>query len=147
MDNHIHLILVPSTTEALRATLASVHTRYSQRINRIKGTSGHVFQGRYASFPMDDAYLMAAIRYVENNPVDAGLVKTASDWKWSSARSHLGLAQDRLTDIAALAQHVPNWRAMLEQGLEAAGWNETIERAMRSGQPLGTGTVPSRTVP
>ena len=118
--------------------MASAHTRYAQRINRMQATSGHLFQGRYASYIMDDAHLMAAIRYVENNPVVAGLVRAAGDWRWSSARAHLGLAEDSLTEIAALGQHVPNWRAMLEHGLEAGEMDEAIEASMRTGRPLGS---------
>ena len=138
MTNHVHLILVPATGGGLRAVMASVHTRYAQRINRMQATSGHLFQGRYASYIMDDAHLMAAIRYVENNPVVAGLVRAAGDWRWSSARAHLGLAEDSLTEIAALGQHVPNWRAMLEHGLEAGEMDEAIEASMRTGRPLGS---------
>ncbi len=137
MDNHIHLILVPRTEDGLRAPLASVHTAYSQRINRAQAASGHLFQGRFASYAMDDAHMMVAARYVENNPVAAGLVPRAEDWRWSSARAHVGHGEDGLTDIAALRRHVPNWRAMLARGLEAGEEDEAIERALRSGRPLG----------
>lgn len=139
MDNHVHLILVPRTGDGLRAPLASAHTTYSQRINRAQGLSGHLFQGRFASYAMDEAHLMVAARYVENNPVAAGLVARAEAWPWSSARAHVEGRPDGLTDIAALAAHVPNWRAMLARGLEAADDDERIARAMRSGRPLGAG--------
>ena len=138
MDNHVHLlILVPRDMDGLRAPLASVHTAYSQRVNRAHGLGGHLFQGRYASYPMDDAHLMVAARYIENNPVAAKMVARAEDWPWSSARAHLGLADDGLTDAARLGAHVPNWRAMLARGLEAADDDERIARALRSGRPTG----------
>ena len=137
MDNHVHLILVPADEDGLRAPLASAHTTYLQRVNRAQGLGGHLFQGRYASYAMDDAHLMVAARYVENNPVAAGLVGCAEAWPWSSARAHAEGRPDRLTDIAALAAHVPNWRAMLARGLEAADEDERIARATRSGRPLG----------
>lgn len=137
MDNHVHLILVPRAPDGLRAPLASVHTAYSQRVNRGRGLSGHLFQGRFASYPMDDSHLMAAARYVENNPVAAGLVGSAGEWPWSSARAHLGLGGDGLTDVAALGAHVPDWRAMLARGLEAADEEERVARALRTGRPLG----------
>ena len=139
MDNHVHLILVPAHPDGLRAPLASVHTTFSQRINRALQASGHLFQGRFASYPMDDAHLMAAVRYVENNPVAAHMVRRAEDWPWSSARAHLGYGDDGLTHVAALGQHVANWRAMLERGLEAADEGERIEGALRAGRPLGAG--------
>ena len=142
MDNHVHLILVPARADGLRATLAEAHRRYSRRINFREGWRGYLFQGRFASYPMDDAHLMAAVRYVENNPVAAGMVGEAGDWGWSSARSHLAgqrVADDPLTDVAALSAHVGNWRAMLRVGLEAMddpGEVEAIEARIRTGRPL-----------
>ncbi len=136
MDNHIHLVLVPPTADALRATFARVHTVYAQRFNRERGESGHLFQGRFASYAMDDTHLMVAVRYIETNPVKAGMVARAEDWPWSSARAHINGVPDRLTDVDALGRHVANWRAMLAMGLEAADWDESVERALRSGRPL-----------
>jgi putative transposase len=138
MDNHVHLVLVPPSADALRAAMSSVHTRYAQRINLGQGLSGHLFQGRFASYAMDEAHLMIAVRYVENNPVKAGMVVHAEDWRWSSARAHVLGRDDGLTDVAALGQHVRNWRAYLRDGVEAADRDEALEAALRSGQPLGT---------
>jgi putative transposase len=137
MPNHVHLILVPHASGRLRAVLSSVHTRYAQAINRRKGWSGHLFQDRFRSYAMDDAHLMIAVRYVENNPVKAGLAATAGDWRWSSARAHLGLATDPLTDLAALASYIHNWSAYLRDGIEAADFDEKIEAALRLGRPVG----------
>jgi putative transposase len=146
MDNHIHLILVPSGEDGLRAMLGEAHRRYTRAINFREGWRGHLFQERFASYPMDDAHLMAAIRYVELNPIVAGMVAKAEDWRWSSARSHASgrrTAADPLTDVAALAGHVPNWRAMLRHGLEAGGLGpageavaERIEARLGTGRPL-----------
>lgn len=141
MSNHVHLILTPPSADALRATMASTHTRYAQWINRSQDLSGHLFQGRFHSYAMDDAHLIAAARYVENNPVKAGLVENAEDWHWSSARSHTRKIDDGLTDRNALAQHLPNWRAYLARGAEASEQVEAIEAALLSGQPQGTSPV------
>lgn len=138
MDNHVHLILTPASTDGLRATLASTHTAFSQRINRQHGLDGHLFQGRYRSYPMDDAHLFVAARYIENNPVAAGLVSRAEDWHWSSARAHIEGRPDGLTDISALGAHVPNWRALLARGLEAADEPDRVELALRTGRPMGS---------
>jgi putative transposase len=89
MDNHVHLILVPETADGLRAALGEAHRRYTRAINFREGWRGYLFQGRFASYPMDDAHLMAAVRYVELNPVASKMVERAEDWPWSSARSHL----------------------------------------------------------
>jgi putative transposase len=146
MDNHVHLVLVPAHADGLRAALAEAHRRYTRHVNAREGWSGYLFQGRFASYPMDDAHLLTAVRYVERNPVAAGLVRRAEDWRWSSARSHVAGRRakgDRLTDVAALGEHVPNWRAMLRHGLEAGAQGaegealaETIEARLRTGRPL-----------
>ena len=148
MDNHVHLILVPRDADGLRATLGETHRRYSRFVNQREGWTGYLFQGRFGSYAMDDAHLMAALRYVENNPVAAGLVAAAQDWPWSSAASHIAGKRQRgdpLTDLAALAGHVPNWRSMLQHGAEAGDAGEqasdlleTIEARLRTGRPLGT---------
>ena len=147
MDNHIHLILVPKQEDGLRGALAEAHRRYTRHINFREGWRGHLFQSRFASYPMDDAHLLAAIRYVENNPVAAGLVEQAEDWLWSSARSHVEgvrVADDPLTDVAALNLRVRNWRAMLQHGWQAGDLDddgealaEAIEAHLRTGRPLG----------
>ncbi len=137
MDNHVHLILLPPTADALRAALASSHTKYAQHVNLRQGLTGHLFQGRFASYAMDDAHLMVAVRYVENNPVKAGLVAEAADWRWSSARAHLSGEDDGLTNVAAIGRHVANWRAYLSDGAEAADRDDAVEAAMRTGRPLG----------
>jgi putative transposase len=134
MPNHIHLILVPATVDGLRATLSSVHTTYAQRINQQQQASGHLFQGRYASYAMDDAHMMVAARYIENNPVKAAMVAKAEDWQWSSARAHCGRGADGLTDVEALGRHISNWAAMLAGGLEAA---DQVDEAIRTGRPQG----------
>jgi len=68
MPNHVHLIAVPES-----------------RINSREGWSGHLWQGRFASYVMDDRYTLAAARYVELNPVRAGLVNRVKNYPWSSA--------------------------------------------------------------
>lgn len=142
MDNHIHLVLVPADADGLRATLGEAHRRYTLGINQREGWKGFLFQGRFASYPMDDAHLMVAVRYVENNPVAAGMVAQPEDWPWSSARSHIAGKRapgDPLTDVAALGQHVADWKVMLRAGLEAADaveGNAALESRLRTGRPL-----------
>ena len=148
MDNHVHLVLVPETTDGLRAMLAEAHRRYTREINFREGWRGHLFQSRFASYPMDDAHLMTAVRYVERNPVAAKLVENAADWRWSSARSHIAgkrVGGDPLTDVQALGRHVPNWRAMLRHGLETGAVTpdgevlaDAIERRLSTGRALAT---------
>lgn len=94
MTNHIHLIAVPATEEGLQRVLKPLHMRYAQRINRRQGWKGHLWQGRFFSSALEDAYLWAAIRYVERNPVRAKMVAKAEDYPWSSAAAHCGLRND-----------------------------------------------------
>lgn len=141
MPNHVHLILTPSTPDGLRAALADAHRRYSRRVNFAHGWTGYLFQGRFASYPMDEAHLMTAIRYVELNPVKAGLTARAEDWRWSSARAHVAGKADGLTDLSAMAGIHRNWRAMLKRGLEAGDVDPhdeaAIEAHCRTGRPWG----------
>jgi len=94
MTNHIHLIAVPEREEALAHALRDAHTVYAMRFNTRTQQSGHVWQGRFYSCVLDEANLWAAVRYVERNPVRAGMVDRAEDHPWSSAPAHcrLGLS-------------------------------------------------------
>lgn len=136
MPNHVHLILVPSHEDGLRAALGETHRRYTRHINGREDWSGHLWQSRFASYPMDEAHLLACARYVELNPVRAGLAERAEQWHWSSARAHLGLFEDGLTDTAPLLDRVNDWAALLDTGLEEAE-RDAIRRRERSGHALG----------
>ena len=96
MTNHIHLVVVPATEDGLQRVLKPLHMRYAQHINRERGWKGHLWQGRFFSSPLDEAYLWAAVRYVERNPVRAGMVKRAENYRWSSAAAHCGKEIDKL---------------------------------------------------
>jgi putative transposase len=133
MPNHVHLILVPSHEDGLRAALAPAHTRYAVELNRRQGGCGHLWQGRFASVAMDEAHLHACLRYVELNPVRAGLVDRPESWPWSSARAHLGLVADDLTDLVPMQGRIDDWRAFLDGGLADAD-RDAIRTAERSGR-------------
>jgi len=88
MSNHVHLIAVPQTLEALSQSLKQAHGRYAAYWNAQQSLTGHVWQGRFYSCPLDESHLWKALRYVELNPVRAGMVATAQEWRWSSAAAH-----------------------------------------------------------
>jgi len=136
MPNHVHLILVPGHEDGLRAALAETHRRYTRHVNLREDWRGHLWQSRFASFPMDEDHLLACARYVELNPVRAGLVVRPEQWRWSSARTHLGLGNDGLTEAAPLNERVPDWRALLDSGLPDSA-RDSIRARERSGHPLG----------
>ena len=92
MGNHFHLVL--HTRQAnLSRLMRHVNGVYTQAFNRRHGLVGHLFQGRFKAILVDkDAYLLALCRYVERNPVAAGMVVAADEWPWSSYRAHVCLA-------------------------------------------------------
>ena len=137
MPNHVHLILVPRDADGLRRALGEAHRRYTRRVNFREGWRGHLWQERFHSFALDEGHLLAAARYVELNPVRAGLARRARDWRWSSARAHLAGKDDALVQVAPLLELVPDWRAFLAGGL-AEDALEAIRRHARTGRPLGS---------
>ena len=94
MTNHVHLVVVPTSANGLEKVFRPLHTHYALSVYRQRGWSRHVWQGRYFLSPLDEAHFWATMRYVERNPVRAGLVRRAEDYRWSSARAHCGLQQD-----------------------------------------------------
>jgi putative transposase len=136
MPNHIHLIVVPESMEGLRRAIGEAHRRYTCRINFREGWRGHLWQGRFASFIMDEAHLMAAARYVELNPVRAGLVAEAGEYAWSSAPAHLAAKDDGLVKVGPLLEMVSNWTEFLAQPLSEKEARQ-FQRHARTGRPLG----------
>jgi len=137
MPNHVHLILVPSDANGLQAALGETHRRYTRAINEREGWRGFLWQGRFASFPMDEGHLIAGARYIELNPVRAGLVKSARAWAWSSAKAHLAGKDDAVVSVAPLLDLVPDWRALLASEPKPEE-REAIRAHERTGRALGT---------
>ena len=138
MRNHVHLIAVPEREDSLARCLSDAHVRYARRVNARHGWRGHLWQERFWSSVMDERYLVAAVRYVERNPVRAKLVDEAWRYPWSSAAWHVG---DRATDPLVsgnelLGGLIDDWRNYLdaeENPREIA----TIRRETRGSRPLG----------
>lgn len=87
MPNHFHLLLQPDKAEELSKCMQWLMTSHVRRHHRSHGTSGHIWQGRFKSFIVQqNNHLLTATRYIEGNPVRARLVKSAKDWQWSSHR-------------------------------------------------------------
>jgi putative transposase len=136
MPNHVHLIVVPTKADSLAAAIGEAHRRYTRLINFREDWRGYLWQGRFASYPMDDVYLGHALRYVELNPVRAGMVVSPGDYAWSSARAHLENRDDPLIHGTKLPAQIGNWAEFLSidvPGLE----RDLIERHSRTGRPLG----------
>jgi putative transposase len=121
----------------LRAALGPLHQRYTRAVNARERWTGYLWQGRFASYPMDEDYFLQASRYVGLNPVRAGLVHRAEDWPWSSVRAHLCGRDDALVSVAPLRLRV---RADMPRFFEtdvAAEAAKNLRRAAATGRPLG----------
>ncbi len=140
MTNPIHVVVVPDSEDTLEKVFRPLHTRYAQRINRAKRWKGHLWQGRFFSSALDEAYLWAAIRYVERNPVRARIVRRAENYPWSSAPAHCGLKEDTVltNDRDGLRQvkSIGDWSEWLAEGDQPAQL-EVLRRHVESGVPVG----------
>ena len=93
--------------------------------NFADGVRGYLFQGRFGSCVLDETHLLAAARYVELNPVKSGMVRSAEEYRWSSARFHLGLvANDVLVKDKSLLGLVENWEGYLRQDDQSGNTHE-----------------------
>lgn len=142
MSNHVHLVLVPPARDSIARSMQQLNMHHAQRINRMHAWTGHLWQGRFYSSPLDESYFMAAIRYVECNPVRARLVARAEDYEWSSARAHCGQAIDpvlssdpRWTRMLACIGSWSEWLGEDEPEIETA----LIRARTRHGLPCGSG--------
>jgi putative transposase len=140
MSNHVHLIAVPQTLGALSQSLKQAHGRYAAYWNAQQSSTGHVWQGRFYSCPLDESHLWKALRYVELNPVRAGMVATAEQWRWSSALAHCGglnldptLEMERWRKRWTAAQ----WREFIDDR-ESLGEVSVLRHSTHTGRPLGS---------
>lgn len=135
MPNHVHLIAVPKSEEGLARAIGEAHRRYTRMINERQGWKGHLWQERFASYPMDEHHLLAAARYIEMNPVAAGLAESPGDYPWSSAQAHLSGERDGLTTIKPLISRVPEWSDFLSLSTEEE--LNILKKHEKTGRPLG----------
>lgn len=140
MTNHVHIVAIPGSDQALEQVFRPLHTRYAQRLNRAKGWKGHVWQGRFFSSALDDDYLWTAIRYVERNPVRARLVRRGENYPWSSAAAHCGLKADSVLtadpEWYAQKQAIGDWSAWLAE-VDAQEQVDLLRRHVERGLPCG----------
>jgi putative transposase len=140
MPNHIHLIAVPEEEDSLSICLRRTHGRYAQYHNARRVRSGHLWQNRFYSCAMEECHLWNAIRYVELNPVRAGLAESPERYRWSSAAAHLsGSDNSHLLDMAFWQQSggAQNWQELLNT-TATEGDTKRLRSAIYSGKPLGS---------
>lgn len=136
MPNHVHLIAMPSSGKSLAQAIGEAHRRYTRMINFREKWRGYLWQGRFASFPMDEPHLYTASRYIELNPVRAGLVREPEEYEWSSAKAHLSGKDDKLVTVKPLLDMVEDWRNLLNAGINEKEL-ELFRKHERTGRPLG----------
>jgi putative transposase len=136
MDNHVHLIAVPEKEDALAKGIGEAQRKYALTINTRNDWKGHLWQSRFDSYPMDEIYLYFAARYIERNPVKAGLVENAEDYHWSSARAHVFGAKDELLTDFDLTLSIADWASYLKEGTSESDAS-LFQSHAKSGRPLG----------
>ncbi len=140
MSNHVHLVVVPESEPSLGRGIGEAHKLYTRAKNFCAGVRGYLFQGRFGSCVLDEKHLFAAARYVDLNPVAAGMVERPEDYAWSSARFHLDgrrndpLVRDEDRDLMGL---VDDWRGFLADGVDEIAARR-LERHLGSGRPCGS---------
>ncbi len=142
MTNHVHLVLIPEREDSLAKSLGRVHNDYSRWIHIRRGQIGHLWQNRFYSCPLERAHLWNVVRYVEVNPVRAGLVDTAEEWPWSSAEAH-AYGRDRwgIIDSGSFAKEFTSaqWKTVLGRG-DDVQLAQDLRLATTTGRPFGSGS-------
>jgi len=142
MQNHVHFIAVPHTEESLAKTFNFAHMRYSQYFNEKMKRCGHLWQGRFYSCILDEKHLYACARYVERNPVRAGIVNNTWEYEWSSAKVHCGLMHEDILNTNRLFNYIDDnndnekWKSFIG-GMDDSSDTNRIKKFTMRGLPVG----------
>ena len=136
MTNHVHMIAVPKEKTSLAKGIGEAHRQYTTIVNIREDWKGYLWQGRFISFPLDERHFYCAVRYVERNPVRAGMVDFAEDYRWSSAHAHISQTQDALIDGRDNPFRISDWRAYIKEPDDPV-FIKQIERHEKTGRPFG----------
>ena len=148
MTNHFHLLVEPSEVGALGRFMQSVGRRYVRYINKTYRRSGTLWEGRFKSAAVSrDEYLIACSRYIELNPVRAGIVAHPQDYLWSSYRHRALGTWNRLLDedvwyaglAATAAERQERYREWMDGQIDEREW-EQIRKATQRGRLIGRET-------
>lgn len=137
MPNHFHLALWPYHDGDLSRWMQWLLTAHVRRYHTYHETSGHVWQGRFKAFPIEqDAHLLTVLRYIEQNPVRAQFVKRAEDWRWSSARGWGESLREPRVDAGPVGRPAPWLGWVNEPMLETE--RQRIRHSVRRNAPFGS---------
>ena len=146
MSNHVHLIAIPHTQDALAKAIGRTHFRYTQYINRFHRRSGHLWQGRFYSCALDEQHFWLTMRYIELNPVRAQLCREAWRYEWSSAPVHVqAKARSDLLNLSRWYDRISaaQWRRQLSDGVTDSDL-ERLRSSTHTGRPLGSDSFLSK---
>src|SRR4030095_1359635 len=137
MTNHVHFVAVPRELNSIAKVFHWTHGRYDEYFNPKYDLTGNLWEDRLHSAVLDEGHVFNAVRYVERNPVRAGLILNAWEYEWSSARVHCGLDDDSLVDLSwPPVGQIPNWEAWLK--IEGnSQMEDRIRKSTSSGRPCG----------
>ena len=139
MDNHVHLLAVPEKENALARGIGLTIQVYTQYLNRKRNQSGRIWQNRFFSCLVEnDQYLWTVARYIERNPIKAGLVKNAEDYHWSSAAAHMTSTKDDLLQEPSWLDDAAkvSYAEFITNNDEEA--ENRLRSATRTGRPYGS---------
>jgi putative transposase len=138
MPNHFHLALWPYRDGDLSAYMQWLLTAHVRRYHQHYHTSGHVWQGRFRAFPIqEDDHLLTVLRYIERNPVRAGLVGSGQAWLWSSAALLEADGRPRPVLDPGPVPRPADWLAHVNEPQTEAEV-ERLRECLRRGRPFGT---------
>ncbi len=141
MTNHVHWVVVAGRADSLAVLFRRVHGRYAQYLNTRRHRSGHLWQQRYFSCPLSDSHLWIALRYVEQNPCRAMMVRFPEEYRWSSAAPHLSGSPDRggILDWEYWKRSggMETWRAMHATADDSPERVMLLRRCTYAGRPFG----------
>ncbi|MBI1917920.1 MAG: transposase [Planctomycetes bacterium] len=136
MPNHFHLVLWPKGDTDLGRGMQWLLTTHVRRYHEHYHSSGHVWQGRFKAFPLEqDEHLLTVLRYVERNPLRAGLVKRAEDWPWSSLHGRAAGVPKAFLSLGPMP--LPkDWLGFVNAALTDAELDR-LRRSVARGTPFG----------
>jgi putative transposase len=146
MSNHVHLVAIPHAENSLSRAIGRTHFRYSQYINRFHKRIGHLWQGRFYSCALDERGFWLAMKYVELNPVRAGVCRKPWRYAWSSAAVHTDeKAKSDLLDLGQWYDRISagRWRRQLMYGIDDIELGQ-LRLSTHTGRPLGSDSFLSK---
>ena len=137
MPNHFHLAVWPYRDGDLSKWMQWLLTAHVRRYHRWHDSSGHVWQGRFKAFPIEqDAHLLTVLRYIERNPVRASMVARAEDWRWSSARAWIESLRSPCVEAGPVTRPQP-WLNWLNEPMTDTEM-QRIRRSVNRNAPFGS---------